>query len=308
MRPKLLGWFGATTSREIVLRRTLLALRIPPAALAPLGGLLPGKGRRRVWFEFVSRYAFWTGVRREVSRERWEQLTRGVPVLLYHAFAEADVSDRYVVPRRALSRQLRLLRLLGYRGIHFDELVEAIRGARLPPRRAVVITIDDGYTDNLEIAQPVLSRHDFPFTIFLVSDRLGGAGDWSRGDQLGDRPLLSLAQVERLAAQGVRFGAHTRTHPHLPELPDQELEPQIAGSRRDLEKRIGSPVDVFAYPYGELDDRAVDAVRAAGFAGAGTTQPRLVGLDEDPYLLPRIEVRSTDSLLRVALHVLLGVH
>jgi peptidoglycan/xylan/chitin deacetylase (PgdA/CDA1 family) len=206
-----------------------------------------------------------------------------------------------------LSRQLRLLRLLGYRGIHFDELVRTLGEFRLPPRRSVVITIDDGYVDNLEIAQPVLSRHGFPVTIFLVSERLGGIGDWSRGGQLGGRPLLSLAQVETLGAEGVRFGAHTRTHPHLPELPDESLEPEIAGSRRDLEERIGAPVTMFAYPYGELDERAVEAVRAGGFAGAGTTEPRLVGIDEDPYLLPRVEVRSTDSLLRLALHVLLGV-
>src|SRR5262249_20466950 len=155
-------------------------------------------------------------VRMSVSRERWEQLTRGVPVLLYHAFAATDTSDRYVVARRSLSRQLRLLRLLGYSGIHFDELVQALRGSQLPPSRSVVITIDDGYVANREVAQPVLSRHGFPATIFLVSERLGGVGDWSRGDQLGGRPLLSPPEVERLGAEGVRFGAHTRTHPHLP--------------------------------------------------------------------------------------------
>jgi peptidoglycan/xylan/chitin deacetylase (PgdA/CDA1 family) len=170
----------------------------------------------------------------------------------------------------------------------------------------VVITIDDGYLDNLEIAQPVLRRHRFPATIFLVSDRLGGVGDWSRGNKLGDRPLLSVTQVEQLRGEGVSFGAHTRTHPHLTELDEGALEPEIAGSRRDLEVATGAPVTVFAYPYGELDERAVNAVRAAGFAGAGTTEPRLAGLDEDPFRVPRVEVRSTDSLLRLALKVWLG--
>jgi peptidoglycan/xylan/chitin deacetylase (PgdA/CDA1 family)/GT2 family glycosyltransferase len=308
MRPKLLGWFGSTTRREVALRRALIALRVPPQALARFGGLIPGAGRRETWFHFVSRFAFWSGVRKNVSRERWQQLTRGTPVLLYHAFAADDVSDRYVVARRALSRHLRLLRLLGYRGIHFDELVQTLRDSQLPPPRAVAITIDDGYADNIEIAQPVLRRHGFPVTIFLVSDRIGGVGDWSRGNQLRDRPLLSLAQIETLGAEGVRFGAHTRTHPHLPELADGELETEIAGSRRDLEERTGAEVSLFAYPYGELDDRAVEAVRAAGFAGAGTTEPRLAGIDEDPLRVPRVEVRSTDSLLRLALHVWLGVH
>lgn len=307
MRPKLLGWFGATTRREVALRRALIAIRVPPPALARLGRLIPGAGRRQIWFQFVSRLAFWSGVRSGVSRERWDQLTRGVPVLLYHAFADRDVSDRYVVARRGLARHLRLLRLLGYRGIHLDDLVQAVREQRLPPRRAVAITIDDGYVDNLEIAEPVLRRHGFPATIFLVSERLGRVGDWSRGDQLGGRPLLSRAQIEELGSEGIRFGAHTRTHPHLPQLPDERLEPEIVGSRRDLEEEIGRPVTLFAYPYGELDERAVEVVRAGGFDAAATTEPRLVGIDEDPHLLPRVEVRSTDSLLRLAIHVWLGV-
>jgi hypothetical protein len=40
------------------------------------------------------------------------------------------------------------------------------------------------------------------------------------------------------------------------------------------------------------------AVARSGFAGAGTTHPRLVGLDQDPALIPRVEIRSSDSLLR----------
>jgi peptidoglycan/xylan/chitin deacetylase (PgdA/CDA1 family)/GT2 family glycosyltransferase len=306
MTPKLLGWFGAGSRREIAVRRLLLALRIPPLALAPLGRLLPGSGRKEIWFHFVSRLAFWRAVRRALGRDRWERITRGVPVLMYHAFAETDVGDRYVVPRRAFARQLRLLRALGYRGVHFEEIVRGLRESVPPPRRAVAITIDDGYADNLEVAQPLLRRLGFPATIFLISEKLGGVNDWSRDDKLRGRPMLSLAQAELLRAGGVCFGAHTRTHPHLPELGDDAVEREVTGSRQDLEDRLGEEVRCFAYPYGELDERAVEAVRRSGFLGACTVEPRLVALGDDPMLVPRIEVRSTDSLARFALHLWLG--
>lgn len=306
MRAKLLGWFGMTTRREVALRRALLALRVPPGFLASAGRLLPGAGRRLLWFQFVSRFAYWHGVRSAVSRQHWLQLTRGVPVLMYHAFSERDVGDRYVVSRRALSRQMRLLRLMRFRPICLAELVETLREGRLPPPRAVVVTIDDGYSDNLEIAAPLLRRHGFPATIFLVSERLGGVGDWSRGEQLRDRPILSPTEIEQLREHGIDFGAHTRTHPHLPMLGDDEVEAEVAGSRQDLEVSLGGEVTHFAYPYGELDDRAVEAVREADFAAAFTTDPRLVGLDEDLFRIPRIEVRSGDSLLRLAAHLWFG--
>ena len=49
----------------MLLRRALLALRVPPGLLAALGRPIPGAGRKQVWFGFVNRYVFWRGVRRE---------------------------------------------------------------------------------------------------------------------------------------------------------------------------------------------------------------------------------------------------
>ncbi len=306
MRPLLFGWFLATSRREVALRRLALALRLPPRLLARLGAAMPGKGRRRVWFYFLSRYAFWLGVRRAVDRERWERMTRGVPVLMYHAFGKRGEGDRYVVSRRAFARQLRLLKLLGYRGIHFDELVEELCAGRLPPRRAVAITIDDGYRDNLEVALPLLRRHGFKATIYLVTARLGGVNDWSSGDALRRRPLLSWEEVKEMEGEIVRFGAHTRTHPALPALPAERIAAELRGSREDLEAQLGHPVPDFAYPYGELDDEVRTATAAAGFTAACTVEPRLAGQNEDPLRIPRIEVRAEDSLPRFSLHLLFG--
>lgn len=294
--PTLFGWFSEPTRREVMLRRALLALRVSPAALRPLGGLLPGRGRRQIWMYFVSRYGFWRGVRDAVSRERWLQISRGTPVLMYHGFGEER--DRFIARRRAFRRQMLVLRVLGYRPIPFAELVVALRENRFPPPRAVVITIDDGYRDNLEVAAPVLARHGFPATLFLVSQRLGAANDWDTEPPTGGRPLMSAAQASEMRAMGHELGAHTRTHCSLPEAGDEEVTEQIAGSRRDLEAELGVEVRSFAYPYGRCDERAVEAARSAGFAGACTTHPALTRLDEDPLRIPRIEVKGSDSLWR----------
>lgn len=296
MMPTLFGWFSEPTPREVLLRRALLALRVPPGFLRPLGHLLPGRGRRQIWMYFISRYGFWRGVRDAVSRERWLQISRGTPVLMYHGFGEEH--DRYVARRRAFRLQLLALRLLRYRPIAFGELVDALREHRFPPPRAVVITIDDGYRDNLEVAAPLLARHGFPATLFLVSQRLGAANDWDREPPIGARPLMSAAEASEMRAMGHELGAHTRTHCSLPDAGDEEVVEQVTGSLRDLEAELGIEVRSFAYPYGRLDERAVGAARAAGFEGACTTHPALTRLDEDPLRIPRIEVKGSDSLWR----------
>jgi glycosyltransferase involved in cell wall biosynthesis len=295
---RLIGWFRHTTPREQLLRRLLLALRVPPRALAPLGAALRGDGPRQTWFGFVDRYAFWLAVRSGMSRARWRQTTGAVPVLMYHAFTDSGERDRYVVSKRRFRAQMRLLAALRYRVIPLDELIEALREHRPLPRRAVAITIDDGYRDIFEVAHPVLRRRGFPATIFLVSRRLGGSNDWGDVGAVGGRPLLSLEQIKSMGEDGIRFGAHTREHCSLPDTGDDAVVDQIAGSREDLEAVLESPVTTFAYPYGRLDRRAVRAVEDARFRGACTVEPRLLDGGSDPLLMPRVEVRGSDSIAR----------
>jgi glycosyltransferase involved in cell wall biosynthesis len=76
MGAQLLPWDETVAPRELALRRVLIALRIPPRALASLGRLLPGKGRKMLWLHIVRRFAFWRSVRQSVGRSEWRSLTR----------------------------------------------------------------------------------------------------------------------------------------------------------------------------------------------------------------------------------------
>ncbi len=305
-RAKLLGWFLQTTPREILLRRALLALRASPRLLAAAGAAIPGKGRRQVWFGFVSRYTFWRGVRLGMTRARWRQTTGGTPVLMYHGFSDSGERDRYLMPARSFARQMRLLALLRYRVIALEQLAEALRQGVAPPRRAVVITIDDGYRDNLEIAQPILRRHGFPAIVFLVTAMLGAKSEWSKRGASAWRPLLSAEQVKAMRAEGMRFGGHTRTHSRLPETGSDQIDAEVGGCREDLERLLGEPIESFAYPYGGYDERAAAAVERAGFGVACTVEPQLAGPGSEPMEIPRIEVRGADSALTFLRKLWLG--
>jgi peptidoglycan/xylan/chitin deacetylase (PgdA/CDA1 family) len=288
--------FLDASPQELVLRRIALAIHASPAVLRVLGRVLPGDARAR-WSRFAASYAHWSAERERLEPDDWDRVTRGVPVLLYHAFGDDD--DRYVVSRAAFARQLRLLALLRYTVRPYAEVAHTLREGRLPRPRTVAFTIDDGYADNAEIAVPLLERHRFPATIFLVSSRLGGANDWSTEPSLNGRALLSAEQLAALPSRGIDFGAHTRTHADLT-APDVAVADEVASSRTELEGALGLKVQMFAYPYGRLDDRAVAAVRETGFESACTTDPRLAQVGEDPLLLPRIEIKRGDSLLTFA--------
>jgi peptidoglycan/xylan/chitin deacetylase (PgdA/CDA1 family) len=169
-----------------------------------------------------------------------------------------------------------------------------------------VVTIDDGYTDNGDIAAAILERRGFGATIFVVSGRLGADNDWSDAPPLRGRPLLSTEQLALLSTRGIEFGAHTRTHRSLPDAADGTIAEEVAPSRVELEHALGAPVHTFAYPYGRVDDRVMAAVERAGFASACTTEPRPARLHDHALLIPRIEIKQQDSLLRFLRKVWLG--
>ena len=75
----LLPWSQGARPGELTVRRALLALRIPPALIAPLGRLLPEGGRRMSWQKIVKRLSMWSGARRNLSRAEWAALTRTPP-------------------------------------------------------------------------------------------------------------------------------------------------------------------------------------------------------------------------------------
>lgn len=143
------------------------------------------------------------------------------------------------------------------------------------PARSVVLTFDDGYRDNYDLAWPLLKRYGFTATVFLVSDTVGGYNDFDSGLPGDPVPMLGWEQVREMHAAGIAFGSHTCSHPDsLVHLDDERLGHEVAASKATLEEGLNAPVGTFSYPHDQLDGRVEAAVEAAGYelacAGVGT--------------------------------------
>lgn len=203
----------------------------------------------------------------------------------------------------AFSRQMFLLKLLGYQGLSMSAAMPYLRGEK--QGRVAAITFDDGYVDTLEHALPILKKNNFSATCYVISQRMGQHNDWDAAALNARKPLMNAAQVRAWHAAGMEVGAHSRTHPHLPTCSDAQLQDEIAGSKADLEALTGNAVTQFCYPYGDLDKRVAAAVRQAGFEAATTTRRGRVQPGDDPLLLRRILV-SGSTLPHLFMLKLLG--
>ena len=296
-----LGAFEQGTPLQVAARRLLLALRLPPRVVAPL------VGRRAGMLDFLELTSYWRGVRRALrDRTTWRRLTQGTTILMYHGIAaETERPTRFKVTQRAFERQMRKVAKRG-RALRLDDLVALRQTHRLPPPGAVVITFDDGFAEIRSRAAPVLDELGLPATFFVVSERVGPNATWPGDGELDGRPLMAWDDVDELQDLGFEIGAHTRTHPNLRNLAPDQVEAEVAGSRTDLAKRLGSPPRAFAYPYGKWSETAADAAMRAGFSSAVTVRTGRNCAATPLHLLRRTEIRGTDSRLRFALALRFG--
>lgn len=158
----------------------------------------------------------------------------------------------------------------------------------------LVITFDDGYRDNYECAAPILEKYQLPATFFVTSrfidtdlvpwwdQKLSVRHDW-----------MSWTQVRELADRGFDIGAHTRTHVDLGKVGGSEAWEEIQGSREDLQTRIGKAVEMFAYPYGQVDQitfETLGLVKQAGFTCCCSCYGGVNLSTTDPFSLRRMPI------------------
>jgi peptidoglycan/xylan/chitin deacetylase (PgdA/CDA1 family) len=262
----------------------LLALSTVLLGALPLRALLMPPRARRAELALTPR---------EPAAQRPAASTRRftVPVLMYHRVC--DLSERearnallrdLTVAPAAFDRQMRYLAENGFSVLLAREVEKAVRGGTPLPRRAVAVTMDDGYRDNFEHAFPILCRYRLPATLFLVTGSIGRT-DHLAWDEIG---IMHRKQVG--------YGSHTVHHADLTLLPLAQLDFELRESKRVIEDRLIERITAVAYPAGKYNHMVAARAEAAGYLagwkkGGGPVRP-----GADPYLLPRVRVRGGTTL------------
>jgi len=221
---------------------------------------------------------------------------REIPVLMYHRFI-CDQSEKGVhgtwLPVAMLEKHLQLLKRLGFESLTFRDLADKGFIQRLQPgKRFVILTVDDGYRDNLQLLLPLLEQYGFKAVIYVVTGEDHNRWDVEVADN-PDRPvpLMNTDELKQILASGhVELGGHTLTHPRLSQLDEAEQRRQIQENKAQLEAITGAPLVSFAYPYGDYDATSKRLVQEAGYRFAVATNSGPLALHQDPYAIRRIGI------------------
>ena len=208
---------------------------------------------------------------------------RQIPILLYHNISEQKKFYTTSISRKIFSRHIRYLARQGYAAVTFNDILSG----RAIPRKAVIITFDDGCESVFRFAYPLLKEARFRAVIFIVAKFIGMTNYWDF--PLGNR-LRHLAedQVKILVENGWEVGSHGNTHRSLPLLNSRQLIGELRRSRSELQRKFGADqARSIAYPFGHWNHRVLRNARDAGYRFGVVASPPQPGDAVNLYCLPR---------------------
>lgn len=207
-----------------------------------------------------------------------------VPILLYHRIDTSPLESRYYVTPEKFEAQIKLLRDWGYTAIGVERLVQAItQGAELPPH-PVIITFDDGHRDNYTAAFPIMQKYGYTGILYLVYNYIGKEG------------YMDVEEIKEMRRAGWEVGSHGLNHLDLKYLTPERQRDEIAISRALLEQLLGFPILTFAYPFGSMNDSAMDQARRAGYIAAMGANGYAASQGKgNLFYLQRVEIKGSED-------------
>jgi peptidoglycan/xylan/chitin deacetylase (PgdA/CDA1 family) len=196
---------------------------------------------------------------------------------VYHRFGDS----RYPSTNISLNNfeaHLNYLKNNGYQVLTLSEAKMYLKSSQKEQKTAV-ITIDDGYKSFIQNGLPLLRKYDFPATLFINTETVGG-GDY-----------MDWEEIEKAMNNKIEIGNHTHSHDYFLNIPEasryQDFEEEIKLNQQIIEKNIGITPTSFAYPYGELDPKMKKIVADLGFGIAAAQNSGVIYSGTDLMQCPR---------------------
>ena len=211
-----------------------------------------------------------------------------VPVLCYHRFSTKKSFDKITVSAETFDRQMAYLKNNGYTVLTLKQFYDFIDYRHRPPRKSVLITIDDGWKTTQTIAYPILKKHGFPAVLFVNTDNI-------REKQ--NSITLTWKELRELKASGlIEIESHSVTHENLTRVSEEQLQREIGESKRLIKSMLGISPTAIAYPYGMFNSKTASMMKQYGYRFGFTVFRGGNAFFFNPFALKRSMIFNSENI------------
>lgn len=225
-------------------------------------------------------------INQEISSEEIKPDAIKVPIFVFHSVnphypKETKYQNDFDATPGLLENLLKYLGDNGFTSVSFDDLVYHFEKEKALPAKPYILAFDDGWKDQYIYALPILKKYHDSATFFIFTNAVGHDS------------FMTWSDIRDLDRAGMCIGGHTKSHPYLSKITDKNLlREEIVGGKEIIEKELGKPITVFAYPFGHYTDEIISIVKEAGFRSARTTYKGRYHTKEDLFTLKSILVSN----------------
>jgi len=192
-------------------------------------------------------------------------------IFCYHRLVDKVRAPGTEITTPDFEAQMQMLKDKGITVIGMQDYLAWRRSEKAIPPRCAVISFDDGWKSQYEVAWPIMKKFGYPFTMFIYTEGV-------QGGHFGGGQAISWEQLAEMRDAGVDIEAHSATHQDLrkgydvinkkktsgPEY-EQWLQNEVVGCKQLLEQRLGIKVNCFAVPFGNYNEHVKEVARNAGY-------------------------------------------
>src|SRR5882762_4271608 len=233
--------------------------------------------------------------------------TAQVIIFCYHRLVDKIRYPGTEITPAAFEAEMKELKDRGIKVISMQDLLAWKRGEKNIPPRCAVISFDDGWKSQYEVAWPILKKFGYTFTMFIYTEGV-------RGGSLGGGEAITWEQLADMRDNGVDIQAHTATHQDLREghnimlaAPggkrtrtkltgpqyEQWVHNEVVGCKQLLEQRLGIKVNCFAVPFGSYNEHVKEIARNAGYEAMFTVYGQPITFTSPNDSLGRYAIEAT---------------
>ncbi len=218
-----------------------------------------------------------------------------VAILGYHDFTPDTTQNEMQISTDNFKKQMHYLKKHHYHTLTLKEMECFMNKTCKIPRKSVLITMDDGYQSNYNLAFPILKEYDFNATVFYI-----GVNYKEKNYTFMNKDTIKMAKDKY---PNIEFASHTY---NLHEVNDYMLD--FDTINKDFKKQNEVlKTSYLAYPYGHVSDNFIKALEKNNYALAFTFGPgkehRKAKQTDDKYRIPRLNISSSMPLWKFKLRL-----
>jgi peptidoglycan/xylan/chitin deacetylase (PgdA/CDA1 family) len=227
-------------------------------------------------------------------------------IFCYHRLVDKIHTPWTEITPAAFEAQMKMLKDKGITVISLQDYLAWRRSEKNIPARSAVITFDDGWKSQYDVAWPIMKKYGYTFTMFVYTEGIAGG-------KAGGGQAITWEQLADMRDNGVDIEAHSATHQDMREgqpidllalggkrtrtrLRGQQYEDwlknEVVGCKELLEQKLAIKINCFAVPLGKYNDHVKEMARNAGYDAMFTVYGQALGFNSPMDSLGRYAIEA----------------